>query len=218
VRARLLAVGLLALLVTPWQAQGQTSRADARLRERCEQGKEKPEHCLVLNGGAGQGSGAGGSAGAGGGAGRGSGPGAGGGPSNERRTIAQRVPRDVWQWRHCGNGIGKWVGESGTINQGTGIGSVAADGTGSFEFRWTNLGGIDVEIVEHGTLRLETHVADGGTAAQTLTVAITDVTGFLKLPRPIGHRPVDPTQPPSPQGTFAVAVETLAGGCNPDKP
>jgi hypothetical protein len=205
-RLRLLAVCLVPLLATPWHAEGQASRADARLRERCAQGKEKPENCPPPLRESGQGSGGGG------------GDGARSGPSNERRTIAQRVPNDVWLWRHCGNGIGKWVGESGAINRGAGVGTIAADGTGSFEFRWTNLGGIEVEILEHGTLRLETHAGNGGASTQTLTVAITDVTGFWKLPRPIGHRPVDPAQPPSPQGTFAVAVETLAAGCDPNHP
>jgi hypothetical protein len=211
-RLRLLAVCVVTLLVTPWHAQAQTSSDDARLRERCEQGKEKPENCPPPRGGVGQGSGGGPSGGAGGG---GNG---GGGPSNERRTIAQRVPGDVWQWRHCGNGSGKWVGQSGAINQGAGLGTVAADGAGSFEFRWRNLGGIDVEIVERGTLRLDARVADGGAPTQTLTVTTTSVAGDWILPRPLGRRPVDPTQPPSPQGRFAMTVETLANRCDPDNP
>lgn len=210
-RLRLLAVFLVPLLVTPWHVEAQTSNADAQLRARCEQGKEKPENCPPLHGGAGQGSGGGQSGGRGG-------NGAGGGRSNERRTIAQRVPGDLWQWRHCGNGTGKWVGQSGAINQGTGVGTMAADSAGSFEFRWKNLGGIDVEIVERGTLRLETQATDGGAPTQTLTVATTNVTGSWILPRPLGRRPVDPTQPPSPQGRFAVTVETLANGCDPDNP
>lgn len=139
-----------------------------------------------------------------------------------RLTVTQQVPDNVWQWRHCGTGVGPWKATSGNINVGTGEGEVGRDLAGWYEFKWTELGGIPVSIFERGKLKLIVKQAPDPQGrmvdVRELQFEATSVTGYWNLPKPLPRRPANPDEPPSPQGLLPVSAELLETECNPKNP